>query len=222
MSSKNMFKRIVFLILIGCWLAAAPCFSEIVDCMVAVVNDQVITLTDVRVVDSFKLYEKEIEGKAGNRLYLTLEELINQRVVIDFARENISIPSEELDSALRSLLDRLGGKEVERRLEEFDLDLDDLRAYLEGKLLYQKIISLRFSQSVIISLNEIEDYYQQAYVSSQKQKEIEPKPMMEVLNEIESLLRREKIEKQVALWIRSIRSQVEIEMKYDWLRQKYE
>jgi len=42
------------------------------------------------------------------------------------------------------------------------------------------------------------------------------------LNEIESLLRREKMEKQVALWIRSIRSQVEIEMRYDWLRQKYE
>jgi len=218
----DTFIRAVFLLLTGCWLAVAPCFSEIVDCMVAVVNDRVITLTDVRIVDSFKLYEKEIEGKAGNRLYLTLEELINQRVVIDFARENISIRSDELNSALRSLLDRLSPREVEGRLEEFDLDLDDLRAYLEEKLLYQKIISLRFSQSVLVSLKEIEDYYQQAYVLSQRQIGIEPKPMIEVLNEIESLLRREKMEKQVALWIRSIRSQVEIEMRYDWLRQKYE
>jgi hypothetical protein len=222
MCSKNNLRRIVILLLTSGWLVALPCFSEIVDCLVAVVNEQVITLRDVRIVNGFKLYEEEIQGKAGNRLYLTLEELINQRVVIDFARENISVKSDELDSALRSVLDRLGPREVERRLEEFDMDLDDLRAYLEGKLLYQKIISLRFTQGVLVSLKEIEDYYQEVYGPSQKQKGIEPKPMIEVLTEIESLLRREKIEKQITSWIRAIRSQVEVEMRYDWLKQKYE
>jgi hypothetical protein len=194
--------------------------SELVDCVAAVVNDQVITLTDIRVLEAFALYEKEMQGNVENPLLLILERAIDQKVVIDLAQEKVSIEKEEVEASLASIMEKFGQDEIQRKLDEFGLDRDDLRAYLEEKLLYQKIISLRFSQSVIVSLKEIETYYEHVYVPSQENLGLKPKPMVEVLDEIESQVKGDKVKKQVAAWIENLRGQAEIQVKYDCLKQK--
>jgi type IV secretory pathway VirB4 component len=105
----------------------------------------------------------------------------------------------------------LGNEPVRRKLEEFDLDWDDLRGYIREKINYQKIISRKFSLRIIVSLKEIEDYYKQSYVSSQREKGLESRPMMEILDEIESLIIQEKVKTQISDWIKNLRKKADIQ-----------
>jgi len=186
---------------------------------VAVVNEQVITLTDLRIVETFGLYDKEVKEKAENPRLLIMERLIGQKLVIHSVREEVYFEKEELDSYLRGIIERMGFEQVERNLEEFGLNWDDLRTYIKEKIIYEKIISRKISQRIIVSLEEIEDYYRQSYVPSQKEKGLEPKPMMELLNEIESAIRQEKIKTQIEDWIKNLKKKADIQIKEDSLRQ---
>jgi len=193
------------------FLFTAYCFSETVDRIVAVVNEQVITLTDLRIVESFGLYDEEFKEKSGDLHPMILERLIDQKLVIALAGEETFVENEELDSFQGKIIEKLGNDQARRKLDEFGLDWQDLRDYILEKIIYQKIISRKFGQRNIISLKEIEDYYQKSYVPSQREKGLEPKPMMELLDEIESRIIQEKIKTQISDWLKNLRKKADIQ-----------
>jgi len=206
--------RIVFAFLLGvfCIAVTSFCFQETVDYIVAVVNDKVITLTDLRVAEAFGLYKEEIKEKTGNLRPLILEKLIDQELVIQLASESISVHEEELDSFFKEVEEKIGSVKLQKVLVEFGMNQDDLKVYLRKKLLYQMAISQKFSQSATVSLKEIEAYYSQTYIPSQKEKGVEPKPMMDVLSEIELRIKQERVRKQVEDWLENLRRQAEIQI----------
>ncbi len=67
----------------------------------------------------------------------------------------------------------------------------------------------------IVSLNEIDTYYRESYIPAQKAKGLEPLPMVELLNEIESILKKEKIEKQVVDWIQNLRQKADVKINLE-------
>jgi hypothetical protein len=180
---------------------------------VAVVNDQVITLTDLRIVEAFSLYEDELEGEGKERLSLLLERMINQKIVIKATSEDISVEPKELEAEHRKVLEKLGSEEFQKRLEEFSLGLEDLKLYLREKIFYQRTLSRRFGQGVMVNLEEIENHYKQIYIPSLEKKGLKPRPLMDILDEIEVAIRQKKIKKQTADWIDNLKKQAEIEIK---------
>lgn len=183
--------------------------AETVDHIVAVVNEKVITLTDMRIAETFCLYDEEIDPGAGNIHQLLLEMMVDQKLVVLLAGAE-AVEKEEVDSFQDKIIEKMGSGELEKKLEEFGLDRDDLREYIRDKIIYQKIINRRFGQGVIVSLEEIEDFYKGRYVPSQKEKEVEPKPMMEILKEIESTIKQEKAMSNVKDWINNLKTQADI------------
>ena len=194
--------------------------DEMVDCIAAVINDRVITLVDLEFMNAFGLYEDDIKSGAGDPLPLILEKVIDQRVVLDMTREKISVGREEIDQAVSELTQKLGKEEVQRRLSQFGARAEDLRSYLEEKILCRKIISQRFSQSALVSLQEIELYYEKNYLPTQEKLGLKPEPMMQILNSIEALIKEQKTSQQVNAWIKSLRGQADIEVREDCLKQK--
>lgn len=202
-----------FLFSAFCLLPSVLSSQEIIDRIMAVVNDKIITLTDVKIAEAFGLYEDEIKGDTENLHSLILEKLIDQKLVIQLTRGDISVEEEEVEAYLEKLTEKAGRDEFEKRLAQFDMDLEELSEYLREKILFQEIISRRFSQTVIVSLKEIEAYYNQNYVPSQKARGIEPKPMLELLDEMESAIKQEKIKNQVVDWIKNLKRQADIQIK---------
>ena len=194
-------------------------FSQVVDCIVAEVNTQIITLTDIRILQAFAISAGGTGENSASSLRQILEGAVDQRIVIDLVRENITVTKEEVDNQLKEMLERLEPEDRQRKLDEFGLREDDLRPYLEEKLLFEKIIALRFSQSINVSLKEIETYYNEVYLPSQKVRGVEPEPMIELLNEIESLIKKDRTEKQVTSWIKSLRNQAEVRVNSGCLEQ---
>jgi len=191
--------------------------QETVDRIVALVNDQVITLTDLKIAEAFRIYDEELEGFNGNSLSLILEKLISQKLVIQLSSEKVSVEKEKLDMALKIIIEKMGMDEVERKMAEFGLDWEDLRESVWEKILYQTILSQRFSRVIIVSLKEIEDYYHQVYIPTQKEKGADPKPMIEILDEIESILRQERIKEQVEEWLENLKKNANIQVKREAL-----
>lgn len=197
----------------------SPVFSQVVDCIVAEVNSQIITLTDIRILQAFAIGEGGGGDHSPASLRQILEAAINQKAAIGLLRENVAVTDEEIDSQLKDVLARMTPEDKQRKLNEFGLEEKDLRPYLEEKLLFQKIIVIRFSQSINVSLNEIETYYNKVYLPSEKALGREPKPMIQVLDELESSIKKEKIADQIDSWIISLRDQAEIKIAEECLGQ---
>ncbi|MEE8603861.1 MAG: hypothetical protein V3S65_00690 [Candidatus Aminicenantaceae bacterium] len=187
--------------------------GEIVDRIVAVVNDEIITLTDVNIIQKFGLFEDLEESPDADKQTQILSRLINQKLVIQLASERIMVSKEELEASLSDFIQKTDPDFAGTALLQFGLDWDDLKSYLREKLLFQKIVSQRFNRGVIVSIEEIERYYEQVYVPSQRGKKLSPQPMIEVLDQIEGELQREKVEDQVQEWIDNLKREANIQIK---------
>ncbi len=194
--------------------------QEIVDRIVALVNEQVITLTDVRIADAFGIHDEELEGTSGNRRAAILEKLIDQKLGIQFSSEEVSVSKEELDAAVERIVEKMGIEQLEQYLGEFGLEWEDLRERLWEKILYRKILSQRFSRVIIVSLQDIEDYYQKTYLPSQKDKGLEPQPMVEILDQIEFIIKKERIQAQVEDWLAILKKKADIQIKEGNLKER--
>jgi len=217
-----MFKQIkkyichhkVFLLFLSffCLFFYTLCFPEIIDRILAVVNDEVITLTDVKICETFGLYENE-HAKNGDNLHLQiLEQLIDQKLVIQLNREDISVEKERIDSGLEKIISEIGKEDAEKKLLQFGMVWDDLRKFFYDNILYQEILLRKFGHVVNLNLKEIEAYYEQKYIPAQKEKGIEPKSIMEVLDEIEPAMKKEKMKSIVAEWIKNLKKRADIQI----------
>lgn len=187
--------------------------AEIVDRIVAIVNDEVITLIDIKIVEAFGLSDgNEGEQKRDGRRFI-LDNLINQKLVIQLASEGVTVDEEEIESYLSGIIQDIDPDLAEKELIRYGLDWDDLKPYLRDKLLYQKILSNRFELGVIVSIEEIERYYEQVYVPARREKDLEPQPMIEVLDQIEVYIKRDKVKGQVEDWVNNLRREANIQIK---------
>lgn len=189
--------------------------AEIVDMIAATVNDEVITLTDIKIVEVFGISDN-IEGvPEQERQRLILDGLIDQKLVIQLASQGVSVDEDQIESALSVIIQSIDPDLAERELIQFGLDWDDLKVYLRDKLLYQKILSDRFDLGVIVSIEEIERYYEQVYIPAQKEQGTEPQPMIEVLDQIERAIKREKLRGQIEEWLNNLRREANIQLKIE-------
>jgi hypothetical protein len=189
-----------------------------VNCIAAIVANQVITLADVKIAEAFEMFGRVEAPDAAGRRRAILEKLIDQKVVITLARENVAPDPSKTERTLADLLARLGADAAKRRLEDFGLVPADLLRVMEEKILSEAIVADRFGRSSGVSLQEIERYYAETYAPEQKRLGREPKPLIDVLGAIEETLRTEKTAGRIALWIKSLRGQTEIEVRADCLK----
>jgi len=197
------------------FLSPAKGEVKIVDGIVAVVNDDIITLTDIRIVQAFDLLGREMDRGVGYDYNDFLESMIKQKLAVQMTGETDTIGTDELSIALQRELDKLNKELLKIELERFDLKIDDLKEYLIEKILYQSVISRRFSREIFINLKELEVYYEKRYLPEQKEKNQKPQPMIKILSEIESMVKKEKTEKQIEEWLKYLIDKADIQVFTD-------
>jgi peptidyl-prolyl cis-trans isomerase SurA len=208
-----MYSKLYIAWLILCLLLSVQAPAEIIDRIVAVVNDEVITLTDVKIVEAFGLYTNEEDRSGPSTQTDVLNQLIDQKLVIQLTSEKIVIEENELESGLTKIIQDTDPQETQKNLIRFGLDWDDLKSYLRERLLYRKIISRRFDKGVVVSIEEIEAYYEQVYVPAQRKRGMEPLPMIEILDRIETAIKQKEMAEQVQEWIGNLRREANIQIK---------
>jgi hypothetical protein len=202
--------------LLATLLTAALLPAQTVNCLVAVVDGGIITLLDVQVAVEFGLGYTAGEGE-DPRLR-ALDALIDRRIVLDLAREARGLTGEELDAAIDGLSRELGEAAFAAKLGKFDLRESDLAPYLEERILFERALAVRFSQSLPVTMNEVERHYRDIYVTEQGRLGLPVEPLEQVSGAIESRIRDERLARQTADWVRDLRGRADIRITKDCLR----
>jgi hypothetical protein len=203
----------IFMALVGIFsLYSVSGQDETVNRILALVNGQVITLTDVRVAKTFGLYEKWQGSTTHDTIEEILQKLIDQKLVIQMTRDGASVSRDEMEAFLDQVSEEIGNDKFQEELDNFGMERNDLGSYVYERILFSRILSSRFDRVVLVTLEEIQAHYETKYIPDQRAKGFEPKSMLDILDDIEAALRKEKSEEQVEEWIQNLREKADIQI----------
>jgi len=202
--------------LLATLLTAALLPAQTVNCLVAVVDGGIITLLDVQIAVEFGL--GYAAGEDEDPRLRALDALIDRRIVLDLAREARGLTGEELDAAIDGLSRELGDAAFAAKLGKFGLRASDLAPYLEERILFERALAVRFSQSIPVTMTEVERHYRDIYVTEQGRLGLPVEPLEQVSAAIESRIRDERLARQTADWVRDLRDRADIRIIKDCLR----
>jgi peptidyl-prolyl cis-trans isomerase SurA len=152
-----------------------PCTSQaadavVVDRIVAIVNDDLITLFDLN--QTFRPFEENVKalGYAPERERETLFKLrsdllkqIIERKLVDqvVKKNNIEVSEQEIDNALERIKETraLTDDALRAGLAQQGLTLEEYRKNLKQQLLRNKLVDREIKSKIVITEDEIKDYY---------------------------------------------------------------
>lgn len=167
-----LFKKALFFSLL-LLLFSPPAYSDVVDRVVAIVNDDVITMSEVN-EEGKALFQKVAENVPADKLPEALQEvrqniidkLIEKKILIQEAeKENISVSDEEVDMAFTRILEtnNLTPAQFREKLAEIGLTEEQYKENLRIQVLSSKLVNLEIRSKVIIPEDMIIDYYDTHY-----------------------------------------------------------
>lgn len=144
-------------------------FAELLDRVVAVVNDDVITLSELE-KEGARFYREISANTPATSLAETLQQarehvldrIIERRLITQKAKAgNISVSDAEVDAALEQMLaqNRLSKPEFLAKLKEDGLTETAYRENLRDQVLQSKVVNADVRSKVVITDEDINAYY---------------------------------------------------------------
>jgi len=184
--------------------------QEVVDRIVARVENDVILLSDVRALSR---YQQFLDGKSESNAQI-LDRLIDQWIVRTEADVSRSPqPSgADIDRSLSRVRDSFGSEqEYETRRKQAGLTEQDVRAMVSSQLYLSNYLDSRFRPAVQIDSREIEDFYQSAVVPRAKARGQEPPSLDAARESIQEALIQNGINQQAEQWLKESRLRLHVE-----------
>jgi peptidyl-prolyl cis-trans isomerase SurA len=140
--------------------------SEVVDRIVAVVNDTIITLSEVNAATAVAIKGLKRDVKAGENIVETkskvLDALIEKKLMKQAAdKTGIEVSEKEIDNAIEDIKmqNNITEKELLSALEQNGLTYREYREQMREDIRQAKFVSREFRARVAIEHEEVEDYY---------------------------------------------------------------
>ncbi|MBI5588422.1 MAG: peptidyl-prolyl cis-trans isomerase [Deltaproteobacteria bacterium] len=156
-------------IIVSAFLFAAPFNSaaEVVDRIVAIINDSVITLSELNAattlaMDKFNVDEKKDPSKVTELKSKVLDSLVEQKLVKQAAdKAGIDISEREIDNAVEDIKRQNGltQESLLLALAQSGLTVREYREQLKEQIRQVKFMNKEFRSKVSIQAEDIEDYY---------------------------------------------------------------
>lgn len=188
------------------WVAA----QEVVDRIVARVENEVILLSDVRALSR---YQQFLDGKSETDAQI-LDRLVDQWIVRTEADVSHSPrPSEvDTDRGLSRVRDAFGSEqEYDARMKQASLSEQDVRAMVASQLYLSNYLDSRFRPAVEIDPKEVEDFYKTAIVPRAKTRGQEPPTLDAARDAIQEALIQNGINEQAEQWLKESRLRLHVE-----------
>lgn len=200
--------------LLGMALAFALCSQlaaqEVVDRIVARVENDVILLSEVRALSRYQLL---VEGKSESDAAV-LDRLIDQWVVRTEA-EASRFPH-PTDTEIQNGMERLANSfasptEFEARKKQAGLSEAEMRTLVTGQLFLRGYLDSRFRPAVQVDAKAIEDFYQNAVVPTAKARGTDPPTLDAARETIQEALVQRGIDEQAERWLKESRARLQVE-----------
>ena len=152
-------------------LASRAESAEIVDRIVAVVNDDIITLFELNL--SFKPYVDKIRERGypleeeSKVLFKTREDILNQLIeqkITDqeIKRFKISIGEKEIDQTIERIKEAnyYTDEDLRAALAKDGLTMEEYREQVKEQILRKRLVNLKVTSKIVITEEDIKSYYE--------------------------------------------------------------
>jgi SurA N-terminal domain len=192
-------------ILLPVFLSSAR--AELVDRIVASVNNEVITLSELERAVRFNV---ALGGKNEDKLRTeTLEGLINRHLLIQeaYRLKFVEVSNQDINAEIEKLKMRLGSDNAFADfLARLDITREQLGRMLGERLLVEKFIEKKIGLYVHVSRDEARDYF------NNHPAEFKDKRFEEVQKVVTAMLTGQKLEQQAAQYLAELRSKANIRL----------
>ena len=165
------FYKGIVLILLGVILLCAPVRAEVVDKIIAVVNDEIITLYEFNtgfepyrknIENTYKRTDKEAVIKQTREAFL--QRLIDNILIEQEAKKSgagIIVKDEEVMEVLQDVLakQKLSMQEYLKNLAREGNSLDSVKKEIRGQMMRARILRREVKAKILVSDEEIGEYY---------------------------------------------------------------
>ncbi|MDH4161501.1 MAG: SurA N-terminal domain-containing protein [Nitrospirota bacterium] len=188
-------------------LIAAPAGAELVDRVIAAVNNDVITRSELRQAVMFNL---SLSGgsEAGRKVEAeTLEGLINRKLLLQeaYRLRYVEVTDQDAAEEVKKLRARLGTEQAfQDLLERTGMTGDRLARLLGERLLVERFIDKKIGIFARVNRDEVEQYYREHGT------EFSGKRFPEVQKQITAFLTQQKTLQQLDLYIAELRGRADI------------
>ena len=208
-----MFKGIrVLLVALALFGAAGPLRAEVIDRILAVVDTQIVTLSDARAALRFALVPEDV---SADPIAAVLQRLIDRRLML--AEVDRYAPPEPTPAAVdaavavieRRFKDTL---EMEIALNQSAMSREELRRYVRDSLRLETYFQQRFSTVVQPSEDEILRYYREHAADFTVSGKLQP---LEAAREsVRTAVIREQRDVLVRQWVEGLRRRGAVQVLY--------
>ena len=164
---KSIHRCLIFFVIFFC--VAGKTSADVVDRIVAIVNDDVITLSEVN-EEGKALFQRVAEQAAPSELATALsqvrqsviEKLIEKKIMLQEAvRANISVSDEDVDKAFNIILTRNKTtiEQFRNQLASMGMTEKQYRENLRSQVLSSKLVNYEVRSKLIIPESKVIDYY---------------------------------------------------------------
>jgi hypothetical protein len=205
------------------WLpTSTPAQVVLVDQLVATVNNEVITRSDI-IWNLLLLPELPADSFTSANMQQMLQQVIDQRLLLG---ESAQLPSldptpQEVSQALGELIKKFGNEtNFYSRINRYGLTATLLQDILRQRLRILKFIDFRFRAFAIVSEDEIQRYYREVLLPKLQEKNNDPlpdEPNDKLRRLIEANLVEDIVNNKIEEFLESTRRQADIVMIVDFL-----
>jgi len=160
-------------------LAASLAKAEVIDRVMAEVNDDVITLSEVE-QEGRMIFQKIAREVAPEEREVTinkvrqevLDNIIDKRLIAqEAAKQNLTVSGEELDAAIEKILstNNISREDFINELYKNGIDEETYRSNLRSQILQNKLISREISSKIVVTEDMILDAYDTKYTRQVKE-----------------------------------------------------
>ncbi|HEU5162123.1 MAG TPA: hypothetical protein VFV54_03160 [Thermoanaerobaculia bacterium] len=189
--------------------------AEIIDRIAAVVDGQVITLTELnQIVELGLITRLEGESDAAYRrrvLDLMITHLIRYRDVERFGAADV--PADSIEAAYQRIIARYPSEAAFlEALARVELTPDQVRTLIKRYQQVQRSIDERFAPLIFVSLEEIEAHYRNVWAPDRRRQGLPVPDLASVREEIRTALRGDRLKREVEVWTQQLRSRSNIDV----------
>ncbi len=211
-------RRVFLLISLLLLTVAATAPAEIIDRIAAIIEDQVITTSEIDQMVLLQIIPRnsgESMDDYRHRLLLwMIAQTLRYRDVQRFGSEDVS--KDAIEARLQEIVARFPSPEAfQQAVSKAELSMDEIRALVKRQLQVEAYVEERFSPMIFVPLEEVEQYYREVWLPQRRDRGLPPQPLSEVRPEIRALLKSERLQQEIDRWTEELRSRANVDV-YTW------
>jgi len=210
--------RFRVIITVGLFLLTLPVSAQVMDRVVAAVNDRVITQSDWEEQERF---EALFEGRDPRQIKLTpasLDRLIDSLLVREQldSLQSEPMPASEVERQVNSLRKQLkitSDAEWSGLLDKYGLAATDFDRHFKEQLNSLRLIDMRFRPTVQVTSLSVQQYYNYTFVPKLQMQGTPMEkipPLKQVEDSIRKILTEEGMNSIFQTWLKNVKSQAQI------------